>query len=112
MPQDYDELHFQIDHILARKHGGLTLARNLALACFYCNNRKGPNIAGRDTLTGRIVRLFHPRRDEWEQHFRWEGARLIGQTAIGRATIAVLEINLPQRIALRQALIEEGVFPN
>jgi hypothetical protein len=111
MPQDYDDLPFQIDHILALKHGGLTIARNLALACFFCNNRKGPNIAGRDPLTGRIVRLFHPRRDQWPQHFQWDGPRLVGLTPIGRATIAVLEINLPNRIALRQSLIEEGVFP-
>jgi hypothetical protein len=111
MPQDYDVLPFQIDHILALKHGGLTVARNLALACFFCNNRKGPNIAGRDPLTGRIVRLFHPRRDQWLQHFQWDGPRLAGRTPIGRATIAVLEINLPHRIALRQSLIEEGVFP-
>lgn len=111
MPQDYDVLPFQIDHILALKHGGLTVARNLALACFFCNNRKGPNIAGRDPLTGRIVRLFHPRRDQWPQHFQWDGPRLVGITPIGRATIVVLEINLPNRIALRQSLIEEGVFP-
>lgn len=111
IPHEYDELPFQIDHILARKHGGPTTARNLALACFPCNNHKGPNIAGRDPRTGRIVRLFHPRRDSWEQHFRWEAARLFGLTAIGRATIAVLEINLVHRIALRQALIEEGLFP-
>jgi hypothetical protein len=111
MPQDYDDLPFQIDHILARKHGGTTIARNLVLACFFCNNRKGPNIAGRDPLTGRIVRLFHPRRDAWEEHFQWNGPHLLGRTSIGRATIAVLEINLPHRISLRQSLIEEGVFP-
>jgi hypothetical protein len=57
------------------------------------------------------VRLFHPRRDDWENHFHWQGAHLVGQTAIGRATIALLEINLPQRVALRQALMDEGVFP-
>lgn len=27
MPQEYDEFPFQIDHILARKHGGLTDAQ-------------------------------------------------------------------------------------
>jgi hypothetical protein len=109
--QEYDELPFQIDHILARKHGGLTTAQNLALACFPCNNHKGPNIAGRDPLTERIVQLFHPRRQKWRQHFVWDGPFLEGQTAIGRATIAVLEINLPHRVNLRQALIEENVFP-
>jgi len=111
MPQEYDDLPFQIDHIIARKHGGLTTARNLSLACFLCNNHKGPNIAGRDPRTGRIVRLFHPRRHKWQEHFQWDGPRLVGRTAIGRATIAVLEINLTQRVALRQALIDEGLFP-
>ena len=42
---------------------------------------------------------------------KWEGPALCGLTAIGRATVAVLEINLPYRVALRQALIEGGVFP-
>ena len=41
MLQDYDDLPFQIDHIIARKHGGLTTAQNLALACFLCNNHRG-----------------------------------------------------------------------
>jgi HNH endonuclease len=111
LPQEYDELPFQIDHILARKHGGLSTAQNLALACFPCNNHKGPNIAGRDPLTGGIVPLFHPRRHRWRQHFLWDGPFLEGRTAIGRATIAVLEINLPHRVNLRQALIEENGFP-
>ena len=111
MRQEFDELRFEIDHILARKHGGLTNARNLALACFPCNNHKGPNIAGRDPLTERIVRLFHPRRNKWQEYFEWNGPYLIGRTKIGRATIAVLEINLPHRVSLRQALIDEKVFP-
>ena len=82
-----------------------------SLACFSCNNHKGPNIAGRDPNTGRMVRLFNPRSDEWQQHFLWNGPLLVGQTSIGRSAIAVLEINLPRRVALREALIEEGVFP-
>jgi len=111
MPQQYDDLQFEIDHILARKHGGLTTAHNLALACFPCNNHKGPNIAGRDPLTERIVPLFNPRRNRWRQHFLWDGPFLEGLTPTGRATIAVLEINLPHRVNLRQSLIEEKVFP-
>ena len=111
MPQEYDDLPFQIDHIIARKHDGETISRNLALACFPCNNHKGPNIAGRDPRTGRIVRLFHPRRHKWSEHFQWDGPWLVGRTGIGRATIAVLEMNLPHRVALRQSLIEEGLFP-
>jgi len=111
VPQSVDELPFEIDHIIARKHGGPTSADNLALACFSCNHHKGPNIAGLDPVTKNITRLFHPRRHKWRRHFRWDGPRLVGRTAIGRATIAVLEINLPYRITLRQALIDEGVLP-
>ena len=111
MPHEYDELPFEVDHILARKHGGATDAQNLALACFLCNNRKGPDIAGRDPRTERIVRLFHPRRDKGNRHFQWDGASLTALTPIGRATIVVLEINLPNRVGLRQSLIEENIFP-
>jgi hypothetical protein len=52
----------------------------LALACFACNNHKGPNIAGVDQNTGDVIRLFHPRRDNWEEHFEWRGASLVGRT--------------------------------
>jgi hypothetical protein len=44
--------------------------------------------------------------------FPLEGPRTLWtDRAIGRVTVAVLEINLPYRVALRQALIEGGVFP-
>jgi HNH endonuclease len=111
MPEEGDILPFQIDHVVAKAHGGKTTAGNLALACFACNNRKGTNLAGLDPRSGKVVRLFHPRRDRWGRHFRWSGARLVGRTRTGRATIAVLGINLPHRVALRSALIAEGVFP-
>jgi HNH endonuclease len=102
---------FEIDHILAQKHGGPIREENLALSCFYCNSYKGPHIAGVDPASERIVRLFHPRRDRWSRHFERDGATLRGKTAIGRATIVVLSINNPDAIAVREALIEEGVFP-
>src|SRR5258708_1898655 len=46
VPADVALLPFQIDHIIAEKHGGLTVADNLALSCERCNSHKGPNIAG------------------------------------------------------------------
>lgn len=108
---EQDELHFEIDHIIARKHRGPTRAGNLCLACFACNNHKGPNISGIDPKTRKIVKLFNSRRHSWHRHFRWDGPVLVGRTAIGRATIIVLEINLDYRVDLRQGLIDEGVFP-
>ena len=111
MPQEYDGFTHEIDHVIARKHRGLTVADNLVLACFPCNNHKGPNIAGLDPLTGRMAALFNPRRQNWQRHFRWDGPLLVGRTAIGRTTVAVLEVNLLDRVLLRQALLDEGVFP-
>ena len=40
------DLPFEIDHIIAMKHRGLTRAGDLCLACFACNNHKGTNISG------------------------------------------------------------------
>lgn len=110
LPQPLSSLPFELDHIIAEKHGGPTDEANLAVSCFYCNRYKGPNIAGLDPDSRRIVRLYHPRRDRWTKHFRWQGARLSGRTPVGRATIAVLQINHPDAVALREALIDEGVL--
>jgi hypothetical protein len=111
MPQEFAEATHEVDHVIAEKHGGQTAFANLALACFHCNNHKGPNIAGLDPESGVLSRLFHPRTDVWSEHFQWAGAVLTGTSVIGRATVRVLEINVPHRVLHRQALIEEGVFP-
>jgi hypothetical protein len=39
MPQIYDEIPFELDHIVAEQHGGKMVASNLALACFADNRR-------------------------------------------------------------------------
>jgi hypothetical protein len=111
MSQEFTDAVHEIDHIIAEKHHGSTTLENLSLACFPCNNHKGPNIAGFDLVSDQVTRLFHPRIDVWSEHFRWQGAILMGLTAIGRATVDVLAINLRHRILARQALIDEGVFP-
>ena len=106
-------IHFPhvLDHVIARQHGGKSKVQNLVLCCGRCNQYKGPNIAGLDPKTAKLTPLFHPRRHAWRAHFRWSGARLIGITPIGRTTISVLSINLPQRLALRRLLIDEKRFP-
>ena len=108
LPQPVAATPFCIDHIIAEKHGGATDADNLAWACFYCNTCKGPNLAGLDPITGALTRLFHPRRDPWSEHFEWRATWLSGKTAVGRATIQVLNINHLEAVALREALQDEG----
>jgi hypothetical protein len=102
---------FHVEHIVARKHRGPTTLFNTALACDRCNFHKGSDLVGVDPITGKLARLFHPRRMKWSRHFRWDGPFLVGRTRVGRATIAVLQMNHEERIEVRQTLIDEGLFP-
>jgi len=103
-PEEFSFNPFQIDHIIAEKHEGPTVEWNLAWSCFYCNTYKGPNISGWDTEQDAIVRLFHPRKDSWADHFQWEGPILLGKTQVGVATVKVLRINHVDAISVRRAL--------
>jgi len=110
MREDDDPLFtFHVEHIVAKQHGGRDVLSNLALACHQDNLRKGPNLTGIDPRTKRTVKLFNPRRQKWSSHFRWDGPILVGRTTVGRATIAVLGMNLPHRVALREELIAAGL---
>lgn len=94
-------LRFYIEHIVARRHGGGDDLENLALACHLCNAHKGPNLTGIDPNSGEITPLFHPRRNRWVEHFANVAGELVGTTAIGRVTVAVLAMNLPARVEAR-----------
>jgi hypothetical protein len=87
-----------------------TTSANLAWACFSCNLRKGPNIAGIDPESGVLTRLYHSRTDQWTDHFEWHGVTLLGKTAVGRTTVEVLAINDADSVAVREALRDEGIF--
>ena len=101
---------FHLEHIIARQHGGEDSPDNLALACHRCNLHKGPNLTALDPKTGELTRLFHPRKDRWNGHFDFQQERIIGRTAIGRATAALLQMNTPDRIELRRQLLAAGLW--
>jgi 5-methylcytosine-specific restriction endonuclease McrA len=111
LPQAFYQTPFEIDHIIAKQHGGPTTFSNLALSCLHCNGHKGPNIAGLDPKTRKLTGLFNPRRHRWRKHFRWDGPYLVGRTAVGRATVVVLALNDSTAVQARAQLIAEGVFP-
>ncbi len=101
-------LPFQIDHIISEKHGGQTVERNLAFAFTHCNLYKGPNIAGRDSISGELTSLFNPRTDLWDDHFTFVGRHIVGRTAVGRVTVQLLDMNTEDRLTLREELLGEG----
>lgn len=109
LEQAFHELPFQVEHIIAKKHKGDDDEENLALSCYSCNAFNGPNIAGIDPQSQQLTRLFHPRRDLWDDHFSWVGCELVGSTDVGRTTVEVLRMNNEENMALRRLLIALGV---
>ena len=102
---------FQIDHIISVKHGGKTLLHNLAYACPDCNRYKGSDLGTYIDNSLIIIRLFHPRLDNWHEHFDSDSSGFItAQTNIGVATLKVLSINHPDRIIERRILWQLGLL--
>jgi len=112
LPQHADEAKFHIEHILAQQHAppGADEPDNLALACHRCNLHKGTNLSSVDPVSGEVAMLFHPRRDEWHQHFTLQAALIVGLTPTGRATAQLLQFNARRRLEFREGLIAEGNF--
>ncbi|NEP36848.1 MULTISPECIES: HNH endonuclease signature motif containing protein [unclassified Moorena] len=102
----------QFDHIISVKHGGETTAENLAYACLYCNLNKGTDLGSIIWPTGDLVRFFNPRREQWSEHFRLEGAMIQSLTDIGEVTARILQFNSSDRILERQLLIEVNRYPS
>jgi hypothetical protein len=102
-----------IEHIVPLSQGGQNTIDNLALACQGCNNHKYKKVVGRDPISGEIVPLFHPRNQNWNDHFAWNESftHVIGLTSIGRATVEALQLNRAGLINLRRILYSSGEHP-
>jgi hypothetical protein len=109
--QEFAASTHQVDHIIAAKHAGATTLDNLALSCTVCNRRKGSDVSSVDPETGDIVHLFHPRRQNWADHFRLDGIRIVGLTPEGRTTVEFLQLNAFERLAERAELTRAGRYP-
>lgn len=102
---------FHIDHIVPSVAKGTTTADNLALACVSCSLRKGARQKIEDPSTGQAVMVFHPRQQQWKEHFSWDGVQVVGLTAIGRATVRALDLNRPAMVAIRAEEVLLGRHP-
>jgi hypothetical protein len=103
----------ELEHLIPESHGGKTEEMNLWLACARCNGHKADRIVATDPDTDRVVRLFNPRRQIWENHFQWsaEGDHIIGTTPTGRATVAALHLNRRALMMARRAWVAVGWHP-
>jgi len=104
---------FSGEHIKPRSQQGQTTLANLAWACQGCNNHKYNRSSAVDLVTGRAVPLFHPRRQQWADHFIWnqDASLIIGITATGRATVEALQLNRKGLVNLRRILVQVGQHP-
>lgn len=104
---------FEIDHIIAEKHGGPTVSENLCFSCPDCNAFKGSDIASIDwDHDEQLAALFNPRIQRWEAHFEIDEAtgRIEPLTPEGRVTVFLLRLNHFDRVMDRKLLIDSGRY--
>ena len=107
-PQNASLLAFEMEHIIAEKHEGLTKATNLALACPFCNRAKGTDLGSIDKVTGQLTLFFNSRTQLWQEHFQVVGAEIIPLTPEARVTVTILRFNHPDRLREREQLQRAG----
>jgi hypothetical protein len=112
-PESAFNFPFEVEHIIPPLHGGEDADANWALACRACNLHKGSYISSVDLETKALVRLFHPRQDQWQAHFQVEAetGQILGRTPIGRATVERLNMNSSTQIIARKQWMRLGLFP-
>jgi len=102
---------FQVEHIIAIKHHGLTVFENLAYACPVCNAHKGTDIGtvleGNETT----IPFFKPRKHDWLEHFEVNNGEILSKTLLGEATVKILEFNTLEQILERLELSGTGIYP-
>ena len=113
-PQHLVMARLEIEHILPHARGGTDDEPNLWLSCPLCNGHKSDRTEGLDPETGQIVPLFNPRRQSWNEHFRWadDGIRIFGLTPTGRATVVLLRLSDdPDALQVRGYWVKAGWHP-
>jgi hypothetical protein len=112
-PDAFSTSPFCVEHIVPASLGGGSELSNLAFSCAGCNAHKYDHQTGTDPLSGEAVRLFHPRKDAWKDHFEWSADFLdiIGISKSGRATIEKLMLNRKNIRNLRRLLLAAGEHP-
>jgi HNH endonuclease len=112
-PEQVFNFAFEVEHIHPRSENGSNDSNNLALACESCNLFKSNAIVGWDEETSQESRLFNPRNDDWDIHFRFDEAtmQIEGLTPIGRATIGRLRMNSDFQRRARQHWTQLNLYP-
>jgi hypothetical protein len=111
--QQYVMGQLEIEHLIPVSRGGTDDENNLWLACRLCNGYKGDQLEAVDPQTEQSVSLFNPRTQNWSEHFAWDvdKIRMVGLSAIGRATVVALQLNNQIALIVRGNWVSAGWHP-
>lgn len=104
---------FEFEHIVPLSANGQTVIQNLCLACPTCNRHKAARQTNLDPQTGKVVPLFHPQQQSWDDHFVWsaDSITISATTPIGRATCIALNMNRAPLLRVRSMWVKLGEHP-
>ena len=113
LPQNLNPTLLEIEYIQPIADGGTDAEENLWLACRECNSHKSIKTFGFDEKSGKLIRLFNPRKQNWSRHFKFndDKTEIIGKTACGRATVEALKLNNEILVSVRRLWVEFDLFP-
>jgi 5-methylcytosine-specific restriction endonuclease McrA len=100
-------------HIMPLVAGGTSAAENLCRSCYHCNEFTGPRQDAPDPHDDQIVPLFHPRQQQWHEHFAWRNdlVTVSGLTPSRPPTIDLLHLNNDWIVQARRIWILSGLQP-
>jgi hypothetical protein len=106
-------MQMEFEHLVPLAEGGQTLEENLWLSCRNCNGFKHSQTKAIDPESGLVAPLFNPRRQNWNEHFRWSEDRteIIALTPEGRASVVALRLNNPLTVVARRLWVSAGWWP-
>jgi hypothetical protein len=113
LPQEILMGKLEIEHIVPIAKGGTDEEENLWLSCRDCNSYKSSKIKGFDEETQQEVKLYNPRKQNWNEHFDFDESKTIinGKTTCGRATVNALRMNEEQAVKARMIWVKAGWYP-
>lgn len=106
-------IEMEIDHIIPVSREGETSLNNLCLSCAGCNAFERDCVVAVDPESGAETALFNSRKQIWNEHSRWdsEKTRLIGLSAVGRATVSCLRMNPDKAVRARRRWVKAALHP-
>ncbi len=113
IPLEFAVQPYVVEHIVPVSKGGQNVLPNLACSCGGCNGHKYNKTEAPDPADSLNAPLFHPRNQNWDEHFAWSDdyVLILGITPTGRATVEALSLNRTGLQNLRNLLFGVGKHP-